>query len=209
MARMGARGLREFGLPAGIAASAKRRSARCRTLTLHHDPARRDTALSRLFRDWSAGREPSLQGVLSADPVMPRRVCVGGRARAVSPLLRDVVSGALVLSGVFLCEHYPSRRRSTNEENPHRDDTGVVATPPREGTFATGCSVSPGISHSTVCRTLQRAETAGLSWQQAAGMADSALHAALHPVRAFRTGAWSRTGTRLTGSSPGNGSGVK
>ena len=43
-------------------------------------------------------------------------------------------------------------------------------------------AASLGISHSTVCRTLQRAEAAGLSWQQAADMADSALQAALHPA---------------------------
>ena len=43
-------------------------------------------------------------------------------------------------------------------------------------------AASLGISHSTVCRTLQRAEAAGLSWQQVADMADSALHAALHPA---------------------------
>ena len=35
---------------------------------------------------------------------------------------------------------------------------------------------------SVLARQRQRAETAGLSWQQAAGQADSALHAALHPA---------------------------
>ena len=38
-----------------------------------------------------------------------------------------------------------------------------------------------GVSHSTVCRALQRAAVAGLSAEDAAGLTDSELHAALHP----------------------------
>ena len=42
-------------------------------------------------------------------------------------------------------------------------------------------AASLGVSHSTVCRALQRAEAAGLSAEDAAGLTDSALQAALHP----------------------------
>ena len=42
-------------------------------------------------------------------------------------------------------------------------------------------AASLGVSHSTVCRALQRAAVAGLSAEDAAGVTDSELHAALHP----------------------------
>ena len=65
-----------------------------------------------------------------------------------------------------------------------RNSRDICRLRPGRGLPQRAIGQSPGVSHSTVSRALQRAEMAGLTWPEVGELSDADLQAALYPAPA-------------------------